>query len=172
MKPCFFILLSLITFNASAQFNRFLFMSATAQANVGQKALAYDNAGYGLSINTSFPGYSKWEVTASVSANGFFGDKIYYLPNEGRQNKGPAIYTLFAGPQYFILSRLAVSVTAGPAWYSIHTKGFSASTGYHFEATGYLGKKRRIVTRLSFSDIPANEINIQYFGLGIGYRFL
>lgn len=172
MKRYFFLFLLLIASNAYGQFSRFLVMDVTGNVYAGQKALAYDNAGYGAGLQASFPGYSRWEVAVSAHTGHFFGDKVYQIPDEGRVNEGPAIYSLFAGPQYFVLNRLAVSVAAGPSWYSVHTKGFSTGTGYQVGAAGFLGRKRRFILRLHFTEIPREVVNIQYLGLGIGYRFL
>lgn len=172
MKRYLFLLPLLVALHAQGQFDRKVFMDFTGNFFAGQKAFNLDNAGYGLSLDASFPGYSRWQVTVSPNAGHFFGDKILYIPDEGRVNDGPVVYNLFAGPQYFITKRIAISLTAGLSWYSIHTRGFSTGAGYQAAATGFLGKKRRFVLKFLFTEIPKKVKNLQYMGIGVGYRFL
>lgn len=146
-------------------------LKAMVNFDAGQKALQYDNAGYGISVDESFPAQHQLQAFMNMSFNSFFGDKTWVLSDKGRQNKNADIYSIQAGLTYFFLKRFSVSFSAGPAWHAIHTIGFSENMAYQPSVTWFPSKSRRLVTKLYFTEIPKEVVNIQYVGLGVGYRF-
>lgn len=172
MKYLFILPLLLFTITSYGQFNHFVSLRTTINFAVGQKELANaaDDAGYGLSVDVSFFSKHKLQALFMADVNSFFGNKVYYLQNEGRQNKNADIYSIRIGPQYFISKRIAFSATAGPAWHAIETVGFSRNMAYQLMGTGFWGKRKKLVTQLFFTEIPKPVANIQYIGLGLGYR--
>ncbi len=49
---------------------------------------------------------------------------------------------------------------------------FTTDYGFKSAITGFLTEKKRFVTKLFLVAIPKKDLNIKYFGLSLGYRFL
>lgn len=96
MKYLFILPLLLLAINSFGQFNRFTSLRITVNVDVGQKELANiaDNVGYGLCIDASFLSEHRLQALFTADANSFFGNKVYIISNEGRQNKNAAIYSI------------------------------------------------------------------------------
>lgn len=162
-----FYLLSLPSF---AQNDRPVNLAVTGNFNFTTHGFGTNDAGLGLGLNASFfPGH-KLQLLAEANAESFFGSKEFIINPQGRENKAPVIYSIKAGPKFFISKNIALSVTYGPYLHSIEAAGFTNNFGFKFGITGFSGKKKRFVTKLFMTEIP-KDYDIQYFGFGVGYRF-
>lgn len=162
-----FLLLSLTSF---AQSNKPVNLAAIGNFNFKLRGFGTNDAGVGLGLNASFFARHKLQLLAEANAETFFGSKLLIINQEGRENKAPAIYSFTAGPQFFISKNIAFSVTGGSYLHSIEAVGFTNDFGFRFGITGFAGRKRRFVTKLFMTEIP-KDYDIQYFGVGVGYRF-
>ena len=170
MKIIFITIFYLLSVASFAQNSRPVNLLATGNFNSKLRGFGTNNAGVGLSLNASFFARHKLQLLAEANAETFFGNKLLIINQEGKESKAPAIYSFTAGPQFFISKNIALSVTYGPYRYSIEDIGFTNDFGFRFGITGFAGRKKRFVTKLFMTEIP-KSYDIQYFGIGVGYRF-
>lgn len=162
-----FYILSLTSF---AQDNRPVNLAVTGNFNFKLRGFGTNDAGLGLGLDASFFPRHKLQLLAEANAERFFGSKELIINPHGRENKAPVIYSFNAGPRFFISKNIALSVTYGPYLHSIEAAGFTNDFGFRFGITGFLGKEKRLMTKLFMTEIP-KDYDIQYFGFGVGYRF-
>lgn len=161
----------LLSLSSFGQFDKTISLRASGNFNVTRNGFGTNDAGLGLGLDASFFSNHKLNLLTETSAETFFGSKEFIINPEGRENKAPVIYSVKAGPQFFISKNIALSVTYGPSWYSIQAVSFTSDYGFKLGITGLFGKERRLVTKVFLAEIPKDNINIQYFGVGVGYRF-
>jgi hypothetical protein len=171
MKLLIAIVICFFTKTSYGQFDKSFSLMATGNFDFKTKGLALNDAGFGIGLDGSLFSKHKLQLLLETSTDRFIGDKQFILADEGRENKSPAIYSIKVGPQFFISKNIALSTTFGPAWHSIQAIGFTRDYGFKFGATGFLGDKRRLVTKIFMVYIPKDNLNIRYFGLALGYRF-
>ena len=171
MKSLIISITLFLSLTSYGQLDKSLSLIATGNFDFKTKGLALNDAGFGIGLDASFFSKHKFQLLLETSADRFIGDKDFVTADEGRENKSPAIYSIKAGPQFFISKNIALSATFGPAWHSIQAVGFTRDYGFKFGATGFLGDKRRLVTKIFMVYIPKENLNIRYFGLALGYRF-
>jgi hypothetical protein len=165
-------LLLLVVSIANAQRDRFISLRSTVHFNFALKAPSQDDAGIGLQIDMSMFARKKLTLLLSVHGDRFIGDKLLAISNVGRVNKGSAIYGVEAGPEYFINRHVAIGVSYGLYWHSFQTVGFSSNDGYRFGFTIFPGRQKSFVMQLARTDISRQMVNIRYYSLGLGYRFM
>ncbi len=157
---------------AYCQFEKPFNLVASVNADFGLKGLANNEVGMGAGVEAFLFAKNKLQLLVEGGAERFIGDKLYVEDGRGRENKTAAIYSLKAGPQFFVSDRIALSATMGPAWHSIREVGFTTDIGFKYALAAYLGYQRRIVTKIFMANIRDNNLQIRYFGLQFGYRFL
>jgi hypothetical protein len=172
MKLSIFSIVFFLSLSSFAQFDKPFILSATSNFNFKTNGLATNDAGLGLSFDAFFFSKNKLQLLIETSADWFIGDKFLITDANGRNAKGAVIYSIKAGPQFFIIERLALSVTYGPAWHRIRDFEFTTNYGFKYAVTGFLTEKKRFATKLFLVAIPKKDLNIKYFGLSLGYRFL
>lgn len=153
------------------QFDKSFHLVASANADVGLRGLANNEVGMGVGVDAFLFAKNKLQVLVEAGAERFIGDKLYVLDARGRENKTAAIYTLKAGPQFFVSNRISLSATVGPGWHSVRDIGFTTDIGFKYAIAAYLGDQRRSVTKIFMVNIPNKNLRIRYFGLQFGYRF-
>ena len=171
MKPLIFIIISFLSFTTYGQFDKSLSVITTGNFDFKTKGLNSNDAGFGIGLDASLFSQHKLQLLLETSVDRFMGDKVGFVDPQGRENKSALIYILKAGPQFFILKNIAISSTIGPAWHSIRAIGFTRDFCFKFGVVGFFGDKRRLVTKIFIVNIPNDNLNIQYFGIGLGYRF-
>jgi hypothetical protein len=164
--------LFLVISSANAQADRFISLRSTILFNFGLKAPSQDDAGIGFQLDVSMFAQKKLNLLVSIHGDRFIGDKSFTFPDVGRVNKGGAIYAVEAGPEYFINRHVAIGVSYGIYWYSFQTVGFSSNDGYRFGFKIFPGKQKSFIMQVARTDIPREVINIRYYSLGLGYRFM
>jgi hypothetical protein len=170
MKHLIFIIISFFSSATYGQFEKSLSLITTGNFDFKTKGLNRNDAGFGISLDASLFSKHKLQLLLETSVERFMGDKLGFADPQGRENKSALIYIIKAGPQFFILKNIAISTTIGPAWHSIRAVGFTRDFCFKFGVTGFFGDKRRLVTKIFIVDIPNDNLNIQYFGIGLGYR--
>ena len=163
-----FWFLSLTSFS---QFGKPVSFGVTGNFNFKTWGLADNDAGSGISADAYFFAKHKLQLLIETNADLFFGDKNFVIDPKGRENKVPFIYSIKAGPQLFVLKRVALSATYGPAWHCIQEVGFTTGYGIKYQVTGFFGENKRLVVKGFMLHIPKAYTDIRYFGLGIGCRF-
>lgn len=153
------------------QFNKQVSLVASTNFNFRTRGLGLNDAGLGLNVNAIVFAKHKLQLLLETSVDAFIGSKAFSYLDEGRLNKTPLFYTLKAGPQFFLFKHLALSATAGPASYSFESVGFMTACAFKFAVTGFLGQEKRLATSVILVKIPNKNIDIQYLGFQIGYRF-
>lgn len=171
VKSIIVILFSTCTLSCFAQFDKSITYRATANFNAVLNGLATNDAGIGVGLDASL--FSKYRLQALIetSAERFIGDKLLITDSTGKPAKSAAVYSVKAGPQFFLSKNLALSVTYGPVWYVLREFKYSMDYGLKYSITGFLGVQRRFVTKVFMVNIPTSEQKIQYLGLAGGYRF-
>lgn len=159
------------SFSGFGQTEKLISLRATGNFNFKTKGLATNDAGIGLGIDASILLKNRLQIVVETSADRFIGDKLLILDSTGRENKSAAIYSIKVGPQFFVSKTLALSATYGPAWYTIREFSYSYDYGFKFSLIGFFGDYKRFVAKGFMVHLPVNNRNIQYFGLGAGYRF-
>jgi hypothetical protein len=171
MKLLIILIICFLSTKSYCQFNKSFSLITSVNFDFKTKGLATNEAGAGISLDAIVFAKHKLQLLIETSADQFIGDKSFAEDAQGRENKSATIYTIKAGPQFFLSKRIALSTTIGPAWHSIEAVGFTRNYGFKFTVTGFLGHKRKLVTNLFMVDIPKDNLNIQYFGLQLGFRF-
>ena len=172
MKQFLLALLGLPTVSCFGQFNKALTIRPTAHINIVLNGLGMNDAGGGLGLDVSFFSRHRLQVLIETSADGFIGDKLLHIDTVTEEEaKNAAVYSIKAGPQFFIAPHWALAVTYGPAWHIVRDFNYSVDGGFNYSLTGFLGRKRRLVTKLFLVTIPIDEQNIQYMGISAGVRF-
>ena len=171
MKSLIVLITFFFSLTSYGQFAKSFSLMATGNFDFKTKGLALNDAGFGIGLDASFFSKHKIQLLLETSGDRFIGDKDFITADEGRENKSPAIYSIKVGPQFFISKNIALSATFGPAWHSIQAIGFTRDYGFKFGATGFLGDKKRLVTKIFIVYIPKDNLNIRYFGIALGYRF-
>ena len=171
MKILLILVFSFLSNKSYCQFDKSLSFIASANLNFKTRGLATNDAGVAMSLDALLFAKHKLQLFVETGTDKFFGDKLFIVDDQGRQNKTASIYTIKAGPQFFVTKNIALSTTIGPAWHSIRAIGFSRDYGFKFAVTGFLGVKRRIVTKIFMVEILKDNLNVRYFGLQLGYRF-
>lgn len=171
MKLIIIIIFCFLSTLSYGQFDKSFSVITAANFNFNTKGLATNEAGVGIGVDAMLFAKHKLQLLIETSADQFFGDKLLTVDARGRENKNAAIYTIKAGPQFFLSKKIALLTTIGPAWHSIEAVGFTRDYGLKFAVAGFLGHKRRLVARIFMVDIPRDNLNIQYLGLQLGFRF-
>ena len=171
MKALIILVFSFLSAKSYCQFGKSFSLITSANLNFKTRGLATNDAGVGISLDALLFANRKLQLLFETSTDKFFGDKLFIVDGQGRQNKTATIYTIKAGPQFFLTKNIALSTTIGPAWHSIRAIGFSRDYGFKFAITGFHGVKRKIVTKIFLVEILKDNLNIRYFGLQLGYRF-
>lgn len=171
MRPLIILIFCFLSIKSYCQFDKPFNLIASANFDFKLKGLATNDAGMGLNLDAILFAKHRLQLLIETSADRFIGDKFLIIDAQGRENKNAAIYTIEAGPQFFLSKRIALSATIGPAWHSIEAFSFTRDCGFKFAATGFLGHKRRLVTRIFMVDILKENLNVQYFALQLGFRF-
>ena len=171
MKTLIILVCSFLSTKSYCQFDKSFSLITSANLNLKTKGLATNDAGVGISLDALLFAKHKLQLLVETGTDKFIGDKLFIVDDQGRQNKTATIYTIKAGPQFFLTKNIALSTTIGPAWHSIRAIGFSRDYGFKFAITGFHGVKRRIVTKIFLVEILKDNLNIRYFGLQLGYRF-
>ena len=161
-----------VTATALGQFSRPISLSATTRFHVTVDGLATNDAGYGVGINAAFFSQQRLQLLVESSWDRFIGDKLLVVdPVTGKEAKKAAAFALRAGPQFFLLKRLALSASYGPSWHAVRDFGYTVDGGYSYGLMGLAGKKDRVVAKLFGVTIPKEGQNIQYVGLAVGFSF-
>ena len=171
MKILLILVFSFLSTKSYCQFDKSFSLIASANLNLKTRGLATNDAGVGISLDALLFAKHKLQLLVETGTDKFIGDKLFIVDDKGRQNKTATIHTIKAGPQFFLTKNIALSTTIGPAWHSIRAIGFSRDYGFKFAVTGFLGVKRRIVTKIFMVEILKDNLNVRYFGLQLGYRF-
>ena len=173
MKHLFTFLMSIITvISCFGQFEKATTFRATANFNIVLDGLATNDAGVGLGLDASFFSKSRLQALIETSADRFIGDKLLVVnPTTGKEAKSAAIYSIKVGPQFFITRRFALAATYGPAWHVLRDFDYTIDYGFKYSITGFLGKQKRLVTKVFMVNIPVEEQQIQYLGFSAGFRF-
>lgn len=173
MKHLFTFLFSLATaITCFGQFEKSTTFRATANFNIVLDGLATNDAGVGLGLDASFFSKSKLQALVETSADRFIGDKLLVAdPITGKEAKGAAVFSVKAGPQFFITRNLALAATYGPAWHVLRDFDYTVDYGFKYSITGFLGNQKRFVTKVFMVNIPVEEQQIQYLGIAAGFRF-
>lgn len=171
MKLLIILIFCFLSTKSYCQFDKSFSFVTSANLDFKTKGLATNEAGMGMSLDAFLFAKHKLQLIIETSADQFIGDKLLIEDAQGRENKRAAIYTIKAGPQFFLSKKIALSTTIGPAWHSIEAVGFTRDYGFKFGITGFPGHKRRLVTKIFMVDILRDNLNIQYFGLQLGFRF-
>ena len=171
MKTLIILIFCFVSAKSYSQFDKPFSLITSVNLDFKLKGLATNETGVGINIDAILFAKHKLQLLLQTSADQFIGDKSLIIDAQGRENKSATIYTIHAGPQYFVSKRIALSTTIGPAWHSIQAIGFSHDLGFKFAATGFLGPKRKLVTRIFMVNIIKENLNVRYFGLQLGFRF-
>ena len=172
MKQLSLILFTIIQLSCFGQFDKNTTVRATANFNFTLNGLGTNDAGVGLAVDASFFSKHRLQALIETSADWFFGDKLLVLDSAtGKAAKSAAVYSIKAGPQFFISKNVALSITYGPSWYVVRDFKYSVDNGFKYSITGFLGKKRRFIAKAFMVNIPTKQQNIQYVGLAAGLRF-
>jgi hypothetical protein len=167
----FFFSLSIIT-TCFGQLEKSTTFRATANFNIVLDGLATNDAGVGLGFDASFFSKNKLQVLIETSADCFIGDKVMVIdPVTGKEGKSAAIYSIKAGPQFFITKNIALAATYGPAWHVLRDFDYTVDYGFKYSITGFLGRQKRFVTKVFMVNISVEEQQIQYLGIAAGVRF-
>jgi hypothetical protein len=172
MKSLIIIIFCFLSTKSYCQFDKPFSLITSVNLDFKLKGLATNEAGLGINIDAILFAKHKLQLLVETSGDQFIGDKTYIVDAQGRENKTATIYTINAGPQFFVSKTFALSTTTGPAWHSIEDIGFTRDYGFKFAVTGFLGHKRKLVSRIFMVNILKNNLNIQYFGLQLGFRLL
>lgn len=172
MKTLIILFFCSISTKSYCQFDKTFSLITSVNLDFKLKGLATNEAGLGINIDAILLAKNKLQLLLETSADKFIGDKTLIIDAQGSETKNAAIYTINAGPQYFVSKRIAFATTFGPAWHAIEASGFTQDYGFKFAATAFLGPKRKLVTRIFMVDILKDDLNIQYFGLQFGFRFI
>ena len=172
MKTLIILFFSFLSTKSYCQFYKSFSLITSANLNFKTRGLATNDAGVGINLDALLFAKHKLQLLLETSTEKFIGDKLFIIDDQGRQNKTATIYTIKAGPQFFVTKNIALSTTIGPAWHSVRAIGFSRDYGFKFAVTGFLGDKRRFVTKVFMVEILKDNLNIRYFGLQLGYRFI
>jgi hypothetical protein len=144
---------------------------ATANFNITLNGLASNEAGAGLGLDASFFSKHRLQALLETSADFFIGDKLLVVDANGKAAKSASVYSIKAGPQFFVTKNLAIAATYGLSWHVVREFNYTVDGGFKYSITGFLGQQRRFVTKLFLVNIPASEQTIQYLGLAAGLRF-
>ncbi|HEX2534850.1 MAG TPA: hypothetical protein VHK69_13990 [Chitinophagaceae bacterium] len=166
------LIASLISGSCFAQFNRSVTLRAMANINLAKSGLGNNDAGAGLGLDASFFSRKRLQVLVEAAGDRFIGDKMLEVdPLTGEEAGNAAVYSFRAGPQYFITREIALALTYGPTWHSVRSFNATLSGGFKGSFTGFTGAQKRFVAKLYFVSVPDPVQSLQYFGVGLGYRF-
>jgi hypothetical protein len=171
MKILIIAILCSLSLTSYAQFEKPLSLTAGSNFNFKTKGLGMNDAGFGINLDASLFAKHKLQLLVETGSAIFIGNKLRIVYADGTENKNPVIYSIKAGPRFFISKNIALSATFGPEWHSASAVSFTADNSFKFAATGFFGVKRRLVAEIFMVDTPKDSVNIRYFGIGLGYRF-
>ena len=172
MKLCFFLLSTMLQLSCFGQFDKSVTLNATINFDATLNGLATNDVGSGLGIDASFFSKHRLHALIETSADWFFGDKLLvYDSTIGKSAKSAAVYSIKAGPQFFVTKHIALSATYGPAWHVVRNFRYSLDDGFKLSVTAFMGNRRHFVTRLFLVDIPSGQQTIRYVGLAVGVRW-
>ena len=129
-----------------------------------------DDAGFGLQLDASLFAKNKLNLLLSSHVEHLLGNKLMSIPDEGRINKTGKILGVQAGPEYFVIPKVALSAQYGIFWHSIQEIDFNADDGYKLGVTVFPGKNRRFLTQVAHIEIPRATSKISYWQFGMGYK--
>ena len=172
MKHFLLLLFCLATLSGFGQFNKAVTIRATAHINIVLNGLGTNEAGAGLGLDAALFSKHRLQAIIETSADGFIGDKLLFIDSiTGEQAKAAAVYSVKAGPHFFITPHWAIAVTYGPAWHIVRDFMYTVNGGWKYSISGFFGRQRQLVTKLFLVTIPVQEQGIQYMGIAAGVRF-
>ena len=173
MKHLFTFLFFFFIFTSCfGQFDKLVTFQAKANFNIALNGLATNDAGIGVGFDASFFSKSRLQAIIEASADRFFGDKLLIIdPVSGKEGKSAAVYSIKAGPQFFITKNLAAATAYGPAWHVVRDVDYSLDFGFTHSLTCFFGRERRFVAKVFLVDIQADVRRVQYLGVAAGLRF-
>ena len=170
MKILLFVVACLASLCSAGQLNKPVSILTAGNVLFKTTGANYNNTGVSLHINASFFSTHKLQLLVETSADKFFGDKVYYVSAAGKEINKVILYSIKAGPQLFVTRHVALSATFGQTWHSINAEGFSRDYGLQYGATGFIGRKKRFITRVVMvHNLKTDKIS-RYVGVGLGYR--
>jgi hypothetical protein len=165
------IITLLSTIISSAQFDKAVSFRSTAIFDFKVKGMFINDAAFGLGFDAAFFAKHKLMSIIETSAEKFVGDKLLAIDSvTGEHLTKAAILGVKAGAQFFLIKQLAVSATCGPTWHIARASDYSLDIGIKYCLTGFLGQKRKLVTKFFLVNIPADR-RISYLGVALGWRF-
>ena len=170
MKYLLCLVICLVSLGAAGQLNKPVSVFTSGNVMFKTKGTNYNSTGVGLYVGASFFSTHKLQLLVESSVDNFFGDKVYYTSAAGKPINKVILYSVKAGPRVFVTRHIALSATFGQIWHSIRAESFTRSYGLQYGATGFIGRKKRFVTRLFMVHNLKNDEISQYAGAGLGYR--
>jgi hypothetical protein len=146
-------------------------LQATGTIDVILKGLFMNEVGAGIGFDALFFSKHKLQAIIETNADYFVGDKFLVWDTlSGKQAKSAKVYSIKAGPQFFVSKRIAISATYGPSWHTARSINYSITGDFKYSVTAYLGPKKCFIIKLFLLNILA-ERTIQYIGFSVGRRF-
>lgn len=172
MRQLLLLLFYITALSCFGQFAKPVTLRATVNMNIPIAGLGTNNFGAGLGLDASFFSRNKLQAIVEASADRFIGDKLLVVNIvTGKEAKNAAVYSIKAGPQYFLNQNFALAVTYGPTSYVVREFTYTMTGGFKLSITGFLGEQKRFVTNAFLVNIPNEQQSLRYFGLAAGYRF-
>ena len=171
MKYLLLIIISISSLPCFGQAAKFIDLQVIGNINFKTRGLATNDAGVGINLDAALFSTHKLQLLVEGSSAVFIGDKLLVTDSMERKAESAVIHSITAGLQYFISKKIAVSVLYGFNWHRIRAFEFTQDDGYKFCVTGFTGNKKRTLIQFFMVDVPRKEIDIRYFGIGIGYKF-
>src|SRR3982074_1518171 len=102
MKLLIIIIIYFLLPTTYGQFEKFLSLMATGNFDFKTKGLAMNDAGFGIGLDATLFSKHKLQFLIETNADQFIGDKLLRVDAQGRHLTSAAIYSMNAGPQFFI----------------------------------------------------------------------
>jgi hypothetical protein len=156
--------------SAFAQFDKVIGLRVGGHFDFLVKAPSHDDAGFGLNVDIPVMNRNKFHALITAHIERLLGDKSGFVNPQGRLNKASAIHGVQAGPEYFVIPDIAISVQYGIFWHSINEVSFNSNDGYRVGITFLPGKSRAFVMQISRTSISRPVVPVRYYTFGLGYR--
>ena len=132
--------------------------------------LTSNTGGLGLNLDVVADAGKKCSFFIQAGGDFFWGDKFYYIaPGGNHIEQHYKVFNLFGGTKLNINSRASVSLAAGP---SFNTIFITSETNLAIKPAlefNFL-KNRKLMARISYTNIFRTEHSEAYVGLAAGYR--
>jgi len=169
MRHLILILFLITAVSGFSQFDKSISLRTTGNFNVALGGLGVDDAGVGFGLDASFLSKHRLQAIVETSLDHFFGDKSLYIDRITGKDAKTNIYSIKAGPQFFITRNLALSATYGPTWYKVRDFDYTRNYGFKYSITGFFGERKRFIAKVFMVNIPAQDRKIQYLGFAAGF---